>query len=287
MNGQRKAFTLVELLVVIGIIALLISILLPSLNKAREAANRAACLSNLRQLGLMFHMYAGENKDQISLGSRSNVYQDNYTLRYTSAGQYFSWGPYYKAGLLKQPRVVYCASSAQDPNYDYNSSNNPWVVDAQGEMTRYIRAGYGLRTMGPDQRPILWRQNGPYLPPVDSSSPAVEWSPYPKLSKFKNRALASDLFASPHRVLIRHKTGIDVVYSDGSAKWFDTKGFVNDFPTSWTLPPGASGAGFPTQVLPWISLPQGFTLSANPTMAACWELLDREGGAPPSTLFKP
>src|SRR4051794_30468100 len=64
----RQAFTLVELLVVIGIIAVLISILLPTLSSAREAANRTACLSNLRQIGTMLVMYSTSNKGKIPLG---------------------------------------------------------------------------------------------------------------------------------------------------------------------------------------------------------------------------
>jgi prepilin-type N-terminal cleavage/methylation domain-containing protein len=67
--SERRGFTLIELLVVIAIIAILMAILMPTLNRAREQGRRAACLNSLRQLGLAWTMYADENDDKLVNGA--------------------------------------------------------------------------------------------------------------------------------------------------------------------------------------------------------------------------
>lgn len=120
-----QAFTLVELLVVIGIIAVLISILLPSLARARQAANNIACQSNLRQIGQGLLMYCEDNKDQVPWGvAPSWIPWSRAIAPYLGASTEDVWA-------LTLPQVLMCPEVVPQASPRLHYSANPRVFSSR------------------------------------------------------------------------------------------------------------------------------------------------------------
>jgi|GEM_PF-2674273 len=112
IGRQQRAFTLVELLVVISIITLLISILLPSLRRARDAAQGVQCLNQVKQVGLKMMIYCNDNKDQFPFPLIRH--SGNTNLGADRTRQWGSWGRYL-VDREENPNYFYCPKDPLTP----------------------------------------------------------------------------------------------------------------------------------------------------------------------------
>lgn len=208
----KRGFSLVELLVVVGIIAVLIAVLLPTLGKAREAAGRTACLSNLRQIHQTLALYSLANREYVPIGYRAGVpegmKQFNSMVYSGTTKRHVLWGLLLQSGYMKEPRIFFCPQE-NDPSRQQGTDVNVWPPGPDNVSTKNVQAGYGGR---PD-----------WSVPDDPNT----WTPstLPKLKDFHQKAMLADIVGLVARVDSRHRTGVNVLKGDGSAGWVDRKGF--------------------------------------------------------------
>ena len=129
-----RKFTLLELLIVVAIIAILLSMLLPSLSKSREISKRAVCLSNIKQLHTASTLYQQNNDLKMCLGYTNGSYQMNYLFRAHSK--------FVNQGLLGEytdynNEFIYCPSQTHQ-QHQYDTAANSWSLTSGS----YVRTSY-------------------------------------------------------------------------------------------------------------------------------------------------
>jgi prepilin-type N-terminal cleavage/methylation domain-containing protein len=221
--NDHRGFTLVELLVVIGIITVLIAMLLPALNKARTQAAMINCSSNVRQLGNFLAQYATDNHDYLPLVYYWGNGWDSCDLKIAWADNPDRTPMMTPLGnaILSEwgnngtPKPFYCPVQ-MSLTFNYNTSTNPWPATGSGTSGDQYLSLIGYAT-----RPVV-----NYYP----SSPFINYyivgHTYPKMTKrLPNTALCADIIPSYQHygnytwdAMGHFLQGINVYYVDGSTE---------------------------------------------------------------------
>jgi prepilin-type N-terminal cleavage/methylation domain-containing protein/prepilin-type processing-associated H-X9-DG protein len=236
-HRRFAGFSLVELLVVIGIIAVLIALLLPSLARAREQAKRTQCLSNLRQIGIAIHGYASDHKGRIPYGPieppfyPTNLYPRTgsvtslLSIRTGISGrpEYVGLGIMLQTHLARVPKVLFCPAVDQEDLSDFYLGI---VGTGQAQCDYYYRHGSEARLSGPNVgiSHINLAQLGPNSlgKPIRALVMDVDFETISELA----------IFGVKTRTCHQRKT-VNVLYSDGHASVHDNRG--RDFTVNATV----------------------------------------------------
>ena len=236
---RSRAFTLTELLVVVGLVALLVSLLMPALGQARAAARTTGCLSNLRQMGLAWTMYLSENRGHLPE-----------LITHTPATPDVAWNAYW-LGILEHYNVrgeLLLCPTARDAipfkqvNSGFGNAQYAWTgkFAASGNVVkfnaqqyregsygynRYLTAGGGFGRDGKADRINAVRQLSEV--PVLLDAVYIDFAPVNGLESFPASTppnLKGEKFPlappDPWRFLVaRHKRGVNAAMADGSARW--------------------------------------------------------------------
>lgn len=231
VSSKSHGFTLIELLVVIAIIAILAGMLLPALSKAKEKAKAINCISNLKQWGIGWNVYAMESNDNLPTGLSVGWARGEWINALQKHWKQKAW-------LLRCPVAQ---ERRRSPNgrtvYDYGGPRSAYIM-GRGSHSDNELASYGMNNWGyaaphdiqgrkkewhwgkmsssspasliPLFMDAMWRGGGPWFGPRNAYSPSRIPGDYSSQNGFYN-------YEMQHFAFPRHGNAINVLFMDGSA----------------------------------------------------------------------
>lgn len=223
--AAHRGFTLIELLVVISIISLLVAILLPALSAARRTARNSQCLSNLRQLGMIFHTYAMDNEGYFPRRHWNDI------------GGGYTWpAELWGRGYVKDVRVYSCAEVAFlggradfERQRTWLATRTPTASVLSQDFWPEVHYGYNVRNIGSNFRndpASNW--NGPTarLEEIRAASSTLLLADSLRPDRYYGEGRlfgAYNLFdsfgttGSNGRLHARHDSSVNIAWADGHA----------------------------------------------------------------------